>query len=102
VILRVDPAALSSTAAPLREAVELAREVQGARAELAGLVARAGSERLRRSTESFLEAWASGLQGVHDRGQALAAALDAAAAGYADAEERLRREAAAGPQGGPP
>jgi hypothetical protein len=99
VILRVDPTELTDTARPLRDAVEVARQVQGARGELAALVVRAGSEPVRRSTESFLDAWAVGLRGVSDHAEALAAALDTAAAGYADAEERVRRQAAAGVDG---
>lgn len=100
-ILRVDPTALADTARPLREAVEVARQVQVARGELAAYVARAGSEPVRRSAESFLDAWATGLAGLCERGESLAQSLETAAAGYSDADERLRRAAAAGPDGGP-
>jgi hypothetical protein len=99
VILRVDPTELTDTARPLRDAVEVARQVQGARGELAALAARAGSEPLRRSAEAFLDAWAVGLRGVSDRSEVLASALDSAAAGYAEAEERVRRQAASGADG---
>ena len=103
-ILHVDPADLADAARPLRDAVEVARQVQGTREELVMHVARAGCEPVRRSTESFLDAWAVGLRGVSDRAEALATALDAAAAGYADAEEQVRRQATAssdGTEGGP-
>lgn len=100
-ILRVDPTALTEAARPLRDAIDVARELRSARGELAAGLARAGSEPVRRSTESFLDAWATGLRGVSDRCDALATALDTAAAGYTDAEDRTRRQAAAGPDGGP-
>jgi len=101
VILRVDPFALTEAARPLRDAVDVAREVQGARGELADQLSRAGSEPVRRSAESFLDAWAVGLRGVSDRAESLATALDTAAASYAEAEDRMRRQAAVGPGGGP-
>jgi len=99
VILRVDPTELTDAARPLRDAVEVARQVQGARGELAAHVARAGSEPVHRSAESFLDAWAVGLRGVSYRAEELAIALDTAAAGYAEAEEQVRRQAAAGADG---
>ena len=100
-ILQVDPTALTETARPLRDAVEVGRQVQVASGELAGYVAHCGSEPVRRSTEEFLRAWAVGLRGVSDRGEALATALDTAAAGYGEAEDRMRRQVGAGPDGGP-
>lgn len=98
-ILQVDPTALTETARPLRDAAEVGRQVQQAGGELAGQLARCGSEPVRRSTEEFLRAWAVGLRGVSDRGEALATALDTAAAGYGEAEDRVRRQATAGPDG---
>ena len=98
-ILRVDPATLTGAARPLRDAVEVAREVDGACGGLLGQLTRAGSAPVRRSAESFLDAWAVGLRGVADRAEALAGTLDAAAAGYAEAEERMRGSAAADPIG---
>lgn len=100
-ILQVDPAALAGTARPLRDAVEVGRQVEIAGGELAGYLSHCGSEQLRRSTEEFLRAWSVGLRGVSDRGEALATALDTAAAGYGEAEDRLRRQHAAGPDGSP-
>ncbi len=100
-ILDVDPAALTETARPLRAAVHVARGVTGVRAELDGVFAGTGSEPVRRATETFLDAWSVGLRGVSDRAERLAAALDTAAAEYGQAEDRMRRRAAAGPDGGP-
>lgn len=100
-MLRVDPTALTATAAPLRDVVDVAREVQGARAELAGNLARAGSEPIRRAAESFLDAWSTGLRGVSDRAEVLASRLTTAASSYAEAESRLRGQAAGGADGGP-
>jgi hypothetical protein len=101
VILQVDPTALTEAGRPLRDAVEVGRKVEAASGELAGQLARCGSEQVRRSAEDFLRAWAVGLRGVSDRGAALAAALDTAAAGYGDAEDRIRQQAASGPDGPP-
>lgn len=95
-ILRADPAALTAAAHPLRAAAEVAREVDGARGELLADLTRAGSEPVRRAAESFLDAWASGLRGLSDRAEVLAAALDTAAADYAEAERRMRGSATAG------
>lgn len=100
-MFRVDPSALAATAGPLRDVVDVSREVQGARAELTGHLARAGSEPVRRSAESFLDAWAVGLRGVSDRAESLAAKLASAATAYADAEDRMRGQAAGGADGGP-
>lgn len=100
-ILHVDPAALTETARPLRAAVHVAREVTGVRAELDGVFGGAGPEPVQRATESFLDAWAVGLRGVSDRAERLVTALDTAAAEYGEAEDRMRRGAAAGPDGGP-
>jgi hypothetical protein len=98
-ILQVDPGTLAETARPLREAAEVGRQVEVAGAELAGALVSCGSEQVRRSAETFLRAWSVGLRGVSDRSEALATALDTAAAGYGEAEDRLRRQHAAGPDG---
>ena len=100
-ILRVDLSVLTETARPLRDAAEVCRQVEVAHGELAGLVGRSGSEQVRRSTEEFLRAWSVGLRGVSDRSEALATALDTAAASYGEAEDRMQRQAGAGPDGGP-
>ena len=94
-ILRVDPTELTETARPLRDAVEVARQLQGVRGEIAAQLTGVGSEPVRRAAETFLDAWAVGLQGVSDRADTLATVLDAAAAGYTEVEERTRRQAAA-------
>ena len=93
-ILRVDPTELTETARPLRDAVEVARQLQTVRGELAGQLTGVGSEPVRRAAETFLDAWTVGLRGVSDRADTLATVLDAAAAGYTEAEERTRRQAA--------
>lgn len=101
-ILRVDPTELTETARPLRDAVEVARQLQTVRGELAGQLTGVGSEPVGRAAERFLDAWTVGLRGVSDRADTLATVLDAAAAGYAEAEERTRRQAAVtGPDGVP-
>ena len=92
--LAVDPDRLAETAAPLRAAADVAREVHGAGGSLAGHVAGAGCEPLRRATEDFLDAWGRGLGALADRGEGLARMLELAAAAYGDAEERMRRHAA--------
>lgn len=98
-ILQVDPEALTATARPLRDAADVGRQVEGA--GLAGELIQCGSEQVRRAGEEFLRAWSVGLRGVSDRSEALATALDTAAASYGEAEDRLRRQHAAGPDGGP-
>ena len=98
-ILRADPAELTAAAHPLRGAAEVAREVDRARGELLADLTRAGSQPVRRSVESFLAAWATGLRGLSDRAEVLAAALDTAAADYMEAERRMRGSATAGTAG---
>jgi hypothetical protein len=100
VILHVDPVALTETARPLRAAVDVARGVTGVRAELDAVFAGDAPGPVHRATETFLDAWSVGLRGVSDRAERLVTALDTAAAEYADAEDRMRRAAAAGPDGG--
>jgi hypothetical protein len=94
--LQVDPERLAETAAPLRRAVEVAREVDAAREGLKAHVARAGSDQVRRAAEDFLDAWSRRLGGVADRGEALVRMLEWAASSYGEVEERLRRAGQAG------
>ena len=94
--LQVDPARLAETAAPLRLAADVAREVEMVRDGLKGHVARAGSDQVRRATEDFLDAWSRGLGGVADRGEALARMLDLAAVSYGEVEQRVHRSGHAG------
>lgn len=102
-ILTVDPVALAETARPLRAAVDVARQVTSVRAELDSVFAGvdAGPGTVQRATESFLDAWSVGLRGVSDRAERLVVALDTAAAEYAEVEDRMRRGAAGGADGGP-
>jgi hypothetical protein len=89
--LRVDPGRLAETAAPLRLAVDVARDVQAARDDLKAQAGRVGAEQVRRATEGFLDAWSAGLGGVADRGDALVRMLHLAASSYGEVEERVRR-----------
>ena len=100
-ILRVDPTELAETARPLRDAVHASREVDGLRAELDAVFAGAGSEPVRRATETFLDAWTGGLRAASERAERLVGVLDAAAADYAEVEDRMRRRAVAAAGGGP-
>ena len=81
--------------------MHVARDVTGLRSELDAVFAGTGSEPVQRAAEAFLDAWSVGLRGVSDRAERLATALDTAAAEYGQAEERMRRRAAAGADGGP-
>lgn len=89
--LTVDPGQLAETAVPLREAAEVAREVDGARASLVAHLTGAGSEPVRRAAGDFLEAWGRGLDALAGRGETLARMLDLAATSYGDIDERQRR-----------
>jgi hypothetical protein len=100
-MLRVDPSALQATAGPLRDVSEVSRGVDAARPGITDRLGRSGSEPLRRSTESFLDAWSVSLRGVTDRVDSLAAKLHTAAAAYDDAERTLRGRLGSGADGGP-
>lgn len=100
-MLRVDPAALAATAAPLRDVSDVSRELAAARPEMAAQLSRAGSEPVRRSAESFLEAWTTGLRGVSERVDSLASTLHTAAGSYDEAEARLRGQVTGAADGGP-
>ena len=99
-MLQVDPAVLQATAGPLREVGDVSRTVDAARPEITAQLAGAGSEPVRRSVESFLDAWSVGLRGVSDRVDSLAGKLHTAAAAYEDAERTLRGQLGAGADGG--
>jgi Excreted virulence factor EspC, type VII ESX diderm len=96
VILHVDPAALSATAVPLREAAEVAREVHSNHAVMAAHLEHAGSESVHEAAASFLEAWAGGLGALSTRGEALARLLDIAAVSYGDTEQHAHGQIKAG------
>ena len=100
-MLRADPSALQATAGSLRDVADVTEGLPAARAEMTGQLARAGSEPVRRSTESFLDAWTTGLRGVSARVEALAGTVHTAAATYQDAEDRMRGRLAGGSDGGP-
>ena len=89
--LQVDPTRLAETAVPLREAADVAREVDGARAGLAAHLTGAGSEPVRRAAGDFLEAWGRGMGALAQRGETLARMLDLAATSYGDIDEQQRR-----------
>lgn len=100
--LQVDTARLAETAAPLRAAATVAREVHDAGASLAAHLDSAGSDPLRRAAGDFLDAWRRGLGGVADRGETLARMLELAAASYGEANEQVRRRAGQADHGGAP
>ena len=100
-MLRVDPSALTESMGALRDVAEVSRAVDGARGEMAAQLARAGSDPVRRSAESFLDAWTTGLRGVSDRAERLGGSLHTAASAYEEAERRMRGQAAGAADGGP-
>lgn len=100
-MLRVDPSALTESMGAFRDVAEVSRAADGARGEMAAQLARSGSDPVRRSAESFLDAWTSGLRGVSERVESLGGRLHTAASVYEDAERRLRGQAAGAADGGP-
>lgn len=100
-MFRVDPAALTESVGALRDLAEVSRAAAGARGEMAAQLARSGSEPVRRSAESFLDAWTTGLRGASDRAEWLGGRLHTAASAYEDAERRLRGQVADAADGGP-
>jgi hypothetical protein len=100
-MLRVRPEALTESVGTLRDVAEVSRAVDGGRGELTAQLARAGSEPVRRSVESFLDAWSSGLRGVAERADRLGGTLHTASTAYQEAERRLRGQVAGGADGGP-
>lgn len=100
-MLRVDPAALTESAAALRDVSEVSRTVDGSRTEMTAQLARSGLEPVSRSVESFLDAWGGGLRGISDRVEWLGGKLHTAAMSYQEAEHRMRGQVAGGADGGP-
>lgn len=100
-MFRVDPSALTESVGALRDVAEVSRSVDGARGEMTAQLARAGSDPVRRSAESFLDAWTTGLRGVSDRTEWLGGKLHTAASAYEEAERRMRGQAAGAADGGP-
>lgn len=100
-MFRVDPSALTESVGALRDVAEVSRAVDGARGEMTAQLARAGSDPVRRSAESFLDAWTTGLRGVSDRAEWLGGKLHTAASAYEEAERRMRGQAAGAADGGP-
>lgn len=100
-MLRVDPAALTTTAGSLRDVADVSRGVDGARPELTAQLAGTGSEPVRRATESFLDAWGGSLRGMSERVDTIAGTLHTAASTYEEAERQLRGRLGGGADGGP-
>jgi hypothetical protein len=98
--LQVDPARLSDTAVPLRDAAAVAREVHDAGASLAGHLTGA-DEPVRRAAGDFLDAWGRGLGGVAERGETLSRMLELAASSYGEVNEQVRRRAGQAGSGAP-
>ena len=99
-MFRVDPSALTESVGALREVTEVSRAADGARGEMTAQLARAGSDPVRRSAESFLDAWTTGLRDVSDRVEWLGGKLHTAASAYEEAERRMRGQAAGAADGG--
>lgn len=99
-MFRVDPTALTESVSALKDVAEVGRAADGARGEMTAELARAGSDPVRRSAESFLDAWTGGLRGVTDRVEWLGGKLHTAASAYEDAERRLRGQVAGAADGG--
>jgi hypothetical protein len=99
--LQVDTARLTETAAPLRDAAAVAREIHDSGAALAAHLDAAGSVPLRRAAGDFLDAWGRGLGGVAVRGETLARMLELAASSYSEANEQVRRRAGQADSGAP-
>lgn len=87
----VDPQLLTDTAARLRTAVSVAREVSEHRSRLGGLLAACGSDRLESAGDDFLGQWGYGMGLIADDAERLATMLEAAAASYQQVEDRIAR-----------
>ena len=85
----VDLDLLTRTAANLRSAVGLARTVADNRGALAGLLGQCGSSRLALAGKDFLDEWGYGMKLIVDDGEQLAKMLEAGAATYGAAEDRI-------------
>ena len=87
----VDPRLLIDTAARLRAAVSVAREVSEHRSRLSGLVVACGSHRLESAAGDFLGQWGYGMGLIVDDAERLATMLEAGAAAYREVEDRIAR-----------
>ncbi len=87
----VDPRLLTDTAVRLRAAVEVAREVSEHRSRLSGLLVACGSDRLESAGDDFLRQWGYGMGLIVDDAEELATMLEAGAATYQEAEDRITR-----------
>lgn len=90
--LEVDPGLLTGTAARLRAAVSVARQVADPRRNLTGLLTNCGSARLESAATDFLGEWRYGMGLVAEDAEQLAEMLEAGAKGYQEAEDRIARE----------
>lgn len=88
----VDPRLLTDTAARLRSAVSVAREVSEHRGRLSGLLVACGSNRLESAGDDFLGQWGYGMGLIVEDAERLAEMLDAGAATYEAVEQRIVRE----------
>ena len=87
-ILQVDPGQLRSAATPLREAVEVARDVQAVCRDVTDHLGHSGSAPVQQAGMEFLDAWADALVSLAGRGESLVRLLDVVADSYRDADER--------------
>lgn len=87
----VDPRLLTDTAARLRAAVSVAREVSEHRSRLSGLLVACGADRVESAGDDFLGQWDYGMGLIVDDAERLATMLEASAATYQAAEDRIAR-----------
>lgn len=89
--LEVDPGLLTATAARLREAVAVARDVAERRRALTGLLTACGSARLESAGTDFLGEWGYGMGLIVEDAERLAGMLEAGALAYLRVEDTIAR-----------
>lgn len=82
----VDPAFLLAIAAPLRDAVDVARQVKDDKESLKGLVDDCGSPDLEDAANEFVDEWGYGMGLIADDAETIAQMLEQAAAGYTEVD----------------
>lgn len=90
--LEVEVATLRDTAANLRDAVGVAREVADEKASLTSGADDCGSPKLSSAVSDFVEEWSYGMGLVVEDAEKLAEMLEAGARGYAQHEESIAKE----------
>ena len=90
--VEVDPTLLEDTAANLRDAVEVARDVADHRSRLTALSARCGSATFGAAVESFVDEWGYGMGLVAEDAETLASMLESGAAAYRKVEGSIAAE----------